>query len=680
MPLDSSITTIKGVGDKRQQVLRKMGIKTIGDILYHAPFKYQQISDAKFLSQFSHGDEAVVKAEVTSKPILRRMQRNFSIVTFNISDGQSTGRCIFFNQPYMAKNIYKGSSYIFIGKIDAKHGVKQIQNPTLEKLDADLLPVICTYKLINGISQKIFKKLVKKVLEQELGTIEEVLPSTFRKKHNLPEINYAFEHLHFPDSRETAQFAKYRFSFEEMLLFMVALENLKKENESLPAYSYNVDDNLLQRFYSSLPFELTGAQKRVISEITTDMMSTNVMNRLLQGDVGSGKTIPAAVAMLIAAKNSKQSAMMAPTDILASQHYGTISKLLAPFDIKIALLKSKISAPQKHEILNNIKNGDIDIVIGTHALIQKSVVYKELGLVITDEQHRFGVSQRATITSKGLNPDTLVMSATPVPRTLALILYGDLSISIIDEMPLGRKPVKTRIVDTKKRLDMYNYVKNQLQGDTRAYIVCPLIDESEKLEVKSTSELLNELSKDIFHDTPIEILTGRHRPEEKEDIMQRFKSGEIKCIISTTVIEVGVDVPEATIMVIENAERFGLAQLHQLRGRVGRGNLDSWCFLVTETDQKIAKKRLEVMTTTNDGFKVAKEDLKMRGPGQFIGLKQSGMMDPRVLSLMGDVKLLAKVKEAINTINNNDNMAETECIKKIAKQRYYAKLQQIILN
>ncbi|MCK5129050.1 MAG: ATP-dependent DNA helicase RecG [Clostridiales bacterium] len=680
MPLNLSIKTMHGVGDKRQAILGKMGIYTIGDLLYHAPFKYQQLSDARKISECKHGDEVVVHAEVSSKPLLRRMRKGFSIVTFNIFDGNTTGKCVYFNQPYMAKNIYKGSNYIFIGKIDAKQGVIQMQNPTLIKSTDELPPVLCTYKLVKGIGQVAFKNLIKKILAQELGAIEEVFPDTFRKRHNLPEINFTFEHLHFPDSIMNANLAKYRLAFEEMLMFMIALENKKKESISDKAHHYEIDKNLIATFCTSLDFDLTNSQNKVIKEIIDDMQSPAIMSRLLQGDVGSGKTIPASIAMLIAASNKKQSAMMAPTDILASQHFDTISKLLVPFDVEVALLKSMMPLKEKNEVLKDIQSGKIDIIIGTHALIQKSVEYYNLGLVITDEQHRFGVAQRAKISAKGLNPDTLVMSATPVPRTLALILYGDLSISIIDEMPPGRIPVKTRLIKQEKRKDMYKYIKEHLDEGNRAYIVCPLIDESEKLDVRSTYKLYDELSSGIFKDSTIEVLHGQQKNEEKQEIMDKFRSGDIQCVISTTVIEVGLDVPEATFMVVENAERFGLAQLHQLRGRVGRGNTESWCFLVSSSEGQNAQERLSIMTNTNDGFIIAEEDLKLRGPGQFIGTQQSGMMDPRVLSLMGDVKLLSRVKDAIDDLTLDMYKDEKESIKKIALMRYNQKLKNIILN
>ncbi len=680
MPLDSPIDSIKGVGDKRREILKKIGISTFGDILFHAPYFYRELSNIKKIIEYSHGEEAMVKAKVTSKPSLFRKGRTFSVVSFNISDGQTTAKCVYYNQPYMANNIQENTEYIFIGKVDARRGVKQLQNPIIEKADANLPPVLCTYKLIKGITQKPFIKLIERVLALELGNISDMLPSDFRRRHSLAELNYAFQNLHFPDSMESAQKAKFRLSFEEMLLFMTALVNLKKENSKQPKEAFAVDFNLVEKYCGSFGFELTGAQKKVISEILTDMQKPFMMNRLLQGDVGSGKTIPASVAMLVAAKNGRQSALMAPTEILASQHYETLSKFLKPFGIKVALLKSKMSMADKRVILAKIKSGEVNAVVGTHALIQKSVEYFDLGLVITDEQHRFGVSQRAKISGKGNNPDTLVMSATPVPRTLALILYGDLDISIIDEMPKGRIPIKTRIVEEKKRADMYKYIKKHLEGDNRAYIVCPLIEESEKLDAKSTEELLEELKSEIFIDIPVEILHGRMKNDEKDAIMRRFRSGEIKCIISTTVIEVGLDVPEASFMVIENAERFGLAQLHQLRGRVGRGTRESWCFLVTSSEVAEAKKRLSIMSKSNDGFVIAEEDLKMRGPGQFIGYAQSGMMDPRVINLMGDYKLLAEVKETIEELKLKKYENESVLISQEAKKRYEAKLRDIILN
>ena len=680
MPLGSPIESIKGVGDKRRETLQRMGIVTVGDILFHAPYSYREISDPKRIIDFSHGEEAVVRARVTSKPSLFRKGRRFSIVSCNITDGHSSAKVVYYNQPYMSKNIQKDEEYIFIGRVDARRGVKQIQNPIIERADTGLPPVYCTYKLQKGISQKPFKRLVEQVLVQELGSIPEVLPSDFRRRYSLAEINYTFQNLHFPDSMKAALDAKYRLSFEEMILFMTALIHVKKENAKLPSEAFHIDRKLVGEYTGSFGFDLTGAQKKVIGEILADMARPAMMNRLLQGDVGSGKTIPASVAMLVAAKNGRQSALMAPTDILASQHYDTINRFLTPFGVNVALLKSKMPSAEKKEILEGIKSGKIEAVIGTHALIQKSVVYHELGLVVTDEQHRFGVAQRARISAKGKNPDTLVMSATPVPRTLALILYGDLDISIIDEMPKGRLPVKTRIVEDDKRADMYSYIKEQLKNDNRAYIVCPLIEESEKLDAKSTEELLAELKGEIFKDIAVEVLHGKMKNDEKEDIMSRFRSGETKCIISTTVIEVGVDVPEASYMVIENAERFGLAQLHQLRGRVGRGTRESWCFLVTSFEGAEAKRRLSVMSRSGDGFVIAEEDLKMRGPGQFIGFAQSGMMDPRIINLMGDYKLLAKVKDAMEELELEKYAGEKKIITAEAINRYEAKLRDIILN
>ena len=452
MPLDESILTIKGVGDKRAQTLKSIGILKVSDVLFHAPFSYREIANPKPLINYSHGEDAVVRAKVTSKPSLFRKGRMFSIVSFSISDGHTSAKCVYYNQPYMAKTIQKDVEYLFIGRVDARRGVKQIQNPILEITDGELPPVYCTYKLPKGITQKPFKKIVECVLAQELGSIPEILPSGLRLRYSLPEINYTFQNLHFPDSMKAAYEAKYRLSFEEMLLFMTALTDVKKENAKLPSEAFDIDKKLVDKYINSFGFELTGAQKNVIDEILSDMKQPHMMNRLLQGDVGSGKTIPASVAMLVAAGNGRQSALMAPTDILATQHYETISSFLSPFGVKTALLKSRMPASERKEILSSLKNGEIHAVVGTHALIQKSVEYHNLGLVVTDEQHRFGVAQRARISAKGKNPDTLVMSATPVPRTLALILYGDLDISIIDEMPKGRIPIKTRIIEEKKAL------------------------------------------------------------------------------------------------------------------------------------------------------------------------------------------------------------------------------------
>ena len=678
--LDTPISQLHGVGKKRLEILLSMGIATFGDLLYTAPKKYRDLKNPDALFYAHHGEDVVIEATVKSHPLLRRTRRNFSTVTFLIDDGSCQGQVIYFNQPYMSKNILKDQKYIFIGRIDARSGTKQIVNPSLEKIHEDL-GVKAYYPMGKGISQRAFRNLIQRALSETHGKVTDPLPTSFRSRYQLPEINYTLQHLHVPDSMDEAKQARARLAFEEMLYFMAALRSVREARKHIRGLAFHIKDDDRERFLSSLPFALTNAQQRTLHEIEQDLASGGVMNRLVQGDVGSGKTAVAMAALYYAKQNGTQAVMMAPTEILAKQHFDDLTAHLEPLGVRCAMLTGSTPAAEAKAIRYQIADGDVDVIVGTHALFQKGVHYKHLGLAITDEQHRFGVRQRAALQQKGQSPHLLVMSATPVPRTLALIIYGDLDVSIIDELPPGRKVVHTRLVSQDKRKAMYDYLHQQLLGGQQAYLVCPLVEESDKLDVLSATELYEELQKGIFSDIPMALVHGRMKEDEKQAAIQAFSQGKVKALVSTTVIEVGVNVPTATIMVIENAERFGLSQLHQLRGRVGRGRKQSWCFLSSKDAGELANQRLKIMAKENDGFKIAEKDLELRGPGEFLGTRQSGMIDGRVLAMMSDVKLIAKVRSAMDEITESPELQdEKDQIFAAAYSRYQSLINEIVLN
>lgn len=678
--LDQSIEVLKGIGAKRMEALQKYGIFTIRDILYHFPYKYKDIRKTERFNDKHHGEEIVVRAHVLNKPTLARIRSQFTIVRFDIGDGTSLCRCIYFNQPYMAKNIHKGDEFIFIGHLEQKGNITQMNNPQMVKINEETPDVLTYYRLPRTVNQKVFVKILRNAYQLLNHQIPEHLPIAFRTEYGLAEINYAMENIHFPSDLSAVDRATYRLAFEEMLYFMLILRRVKQRNDREMGIRMHVDEGQMDQLLQLIPFQLTGAQQRVVSEIQQDISAGHPMNRLLQGDVGSGKTVIAMMTLYIAVCNGYQGAMMAPTEILAMQHYRDLSEIFEKLNIKVKLLSASMKAAAKRQIRSALKDGEIDIIVGTHAVIQDSVAFRKLGVAITDEQHRFGVNQRALLSQKGENPHLLVMSATPVPRTLALIMYGDLDISILDELPPGRKKVETRLVTYPRRKDMYQYLAKQLQEEEQAYIVCPLIEESEKLDVQSATELYEELRSGVLNDVEIGLIHGRMKEEHKQMMLNGFAEGRIRALISTTVIEVGVNVPNATIMIIENAERFGLAQLHQLRGRVGRGSRQSWCFMTTQTENAISKERLSHMVQTSDGFVIAEKDLELRGPGQFLGMQQSGLLDKRVILLMKDAHLVQDIKRAIDQLEQGKYGQGMDAILLEAEHKYENRLDHIVLN
>ena len=682
--IDSSIEILNGIGKKRKDSLNAFGIYTIRDLLYHFPYKYKDISQREFFADKFDGDEIVSWVTIVSKPFFKRKNSALNFITFYVSDGKSKAKCTFFNQPYLLKNVSVDDEFLIIGTVKREKNAVQIVNPKIVRPDNNTPAIITQYRLPNTIKQKSFTSVLKKAFQATNSQLIEKLPEKLRLHYNLCTVNFAIEQIHFPMDMLSLQSAQKRITFEEMFYFILVLRRLRKANQTKTGIILSVDNKNIKKLTDTLPYTLTNAQVKVIEEIRQDMSGENkkihLMNRLLQGDVGCGKTIVAMAAIYIAYINNYQSAMMAPTEILANQHYEDCQKILAPLGVKVALLTSSMTSSAKNEVKEKLLEGAIDLIIGTHALIQDTVTFNNLGLTITDEQHRFGVNQRALLSKKGAGCHMLVMSATPVPRTLALILYGDLDISTIDELPPGRKKVETRIVDFTRRNDMYNYIAENLVKGQQAYIVCPLIDESEKLDVLSATEIYNELKSSFFKNINIGLMHGKISDEEKRKLINDFSSGEIRALVSTTVIEVGVNVPSATIMVIENAERFGLAQLHQLRGRVGRSDKESWCFMTTKTQNPTSLTRLKTITSTNDGFEIAQKDLELRGPGQFIGMKQSGLLDSRVIALINDYELVKKIKEAVDKAENGEF---GDCFDELiaeANRRYKRKLKDIVLN
>ncbi|MEX1377552.1 MAG: ATP-dependent DNA helicase RecG [Eubacteriales bacterium] len=682
--INSSIKILKGIGEKRLISFNEFGIYTIKDLLYHFPYKYKDITLREYFLDKMNGDEVVAFVKIASKPYYKRKSSSLNFLSFYVSDGQTKAKCTFFNQPYLLKQINKDDELLIYGTIKREGASFQLVNPKIIRPDETTPSILTQYRLPNTIKQKSFVSVLEKAFAAAKSQLTETLPENLRIQYNLCTVNFAIEQIHFPVDMLSLESARKRLAFEEMFYFVLVLRRLRSTHQMQHGAVMKYDSTKMTKLDNLLPYSLTSAQLKVIDEITDDMTGQNskahVMNRLLQGDVGCGKTAVAMYAIYLCYINGYQSAMMAPTEILVNQHFAEFQRYLSPLGVKVAKLTSSMSTNEKNIFKEELANGNIDLVVGTHALIQAGVEFSNLALAITDEQHRFGVNQRAMLSKKGESPHMLVMSATPVPRTLALILYGDLDISTIDELPPGRKKVETRIVDISRRNDMYKYIAEQISADQQAYIVCPLIDESEKLDVASATETYNELKKTYFKNINIGLIHGKMTDEEKQGLLEEFAFGKMRALISTTVIEVGVNVPSATIMVVENAERFGLAQLHQLRGRVGRSDKKSWCFMTTETNNPTSLERLNIISNENDGFVISQKDLDLRGPGQFIGMRQSGLLDNRVLSLINNYDLVKQVKEAVDKAESGEFGDCMNELLKQAKERYTEKFKDIVLN
>ena len=645
--LNKDVRYIKGIGEKKAQALSKLGVFSLRDLVSFFPRKYEDRSTIKPIALTLDGENVCIEAMVADTPRLTRIRRGLDIVKLRAVDDSGAVDITYFNQAYAKDNLHRGESYVFYGRIEFKAGRRALTNPIYEKAESQgavtgrIVPV---YRTTAGLNQKLLQQAVRQGLDACLEQMPDVLPRSVRESCQLAQTAYAYENIHFPADFDALALARRRIVFEELFILACALGRMR--GERISERGIKIQNRDIELFFNSLPFAPTNAQRRAISQAMADMDSGYVMNRLVQGDVGSGKTLVAAALIWQCAQSGYMSAFMAPTEILAEQHCATLRELLGPFGIRIGKLTGAMTAKEKREAKAALKNGEYDLIIGTHALFSQDVEYEKLALVITDEQHRFGVGQRSALIGKGQKPHVLVMSATPIPRTLALIIYGDLDVSIIDELPPGRKKVDTFAVDESYRARLNGFIRKLVSEGRQVFVVCPKVEENEDdtVKLKSAQEHAVELAA-IFPDLKVECIHGKMAAKTKDAIMSSVVAGETHILVATTVIEVGVDVPNAALMIIENAERFGLSQLHQLRGRVGRGKHKSYCILVSDHDGEEAKTRLNIMCKTNDGFKISEEDLRLRGPGDFFGSRQHGLPEMHMADLGADVQLLQRAQD-----------------------------------
>lgn len=662
MKPNDSIEVIKNIGKTRKEQLNKLGIETVEDLIEYYPRDYEDRSQFVPIAEIETGKTNTIRGRIAALPEAKRI-RAMTIVNVRIKDESGTIECVWFNQPYVKNQLTPGREYTFTGRVTEKFNRIQMESPDYEPVNSDSLNtgrIVPVYTVPKKMSQKVIRGCIKEAMDLVEGSLEEYMPESILKKHNLCGRKYAVRNIHFPEN-DTAFFkARRRLVFDELLFLQLHLLELKGNvcSKKSDVEINNYDDSKIRKQFG---FSLTDAQERVLNEIKSDFKAGNVMNRLIQGDVGSGKTAVAMISAYIAINNGYQAVLMAPTDVLANQHYKSFTEIFEPLGIKCELLTSGLKKREKDRAYDNISTGYAKMIIGTHALIQDRVEYSCLGLVITDEQHRFGVRQREKLSDKGDEPHVLVMTATPIPRTLALILYGDLDISVIDKLPPGRKKVDTFAVDHSYYQRLYAFIKKEVNKGRQVYIICPMIEENDKTEMRAVLSYTEELDRNILPDLRVCCVHGKMKNDAKQLVMEEFSKGNIDVLVSTTVIEVGINVPNATLMIIENAERFGLSALHQLRGRVGRGGEKSYCVLVSDAKNKVAKERLSIMCKTNDGFVISEKDLTLRGPGDFFGTRQHGLPEMKIANLYKDIDILKEVQTtAIELFKSDGELKNVE--------------------
>ncbi len=673
--LEDSIRYVKGVGPAKEALFNNLGVYSVNDLIYYFPRDYEDRTKKKQIFELLDGERIAFDATVSGPVTIELVKSSMLITKATVVDLNGTVNLTWFNATYIKKTLKSGSTYTFFGQIKRTANRIEVINPIFEECGSNKNTgkILAIYPLTSGLTQNSIRSAVKNVFDDLGNKFDEFLPESVRLNNDLVDINSALYYIHFPDCEEGYLKARKRLVFDELLLLQLGLMQLKYSKDTdKDGIKFFIADEV-NEFIDKLPFKLTGAQNKVIKAIFDDMSSNKPMNRLLQGDVGSGKTIVAAISIFNAVKNGYQAVMMAPTGILAEQHFMSFKELFSEYGIRVELLSGGLTAKQKKIVKDKIANGEVDVVIGTHAVLEDDVVFKNLGFIVTDEQHRFGVRQRSKLTRKGENPDTLVMTATPIPRTLALILYGDLDISIIDELPPNRKTIETFLIGPSLEERLNSFIANEIGTGRQVYVVCPLIEEDEEKEntedkpkLKTVMEIA-EKYKNIFPNYRVEFLHGKMKQSKKDEIMRKFKNHEVDILVSTTVIEVGVNVPNATLMIIENAERFGLAALHQLRGRVGRGSEKSYCILKCYTLGKVTKERMDIMTKTNDGFKIAEKDLELRGPGEFLGVRQHGLPEFKLANVFADKLILEETTKVAKDIflHKKDDVSFSQLFNKV---------------
>lgn len=652
MDLSSNVQELKGIGPKKALLLKKLGIETVFDLINYYPRGYSERTNVKKLCEVKENEEVLVHGIVLRTISKKNNYKKTETLSLLIDDGTARAEVLFFNAKYLKKAIKSGEQYSFYGKAHIQHERIQFVHPEFYKESADFVAgIIPIYPLTLGITQNEMKKW-QKTAASLINEINEYIPEGILLKERLCPITHAIKHIHFPQDKQKLKEARFRLIYEEFLLLELMLLSGKSGISGKEGIAFSSNEDCSE-FINSLPYSLTTGQARTVNEIICDMNSSKVMNRLIQGDVGSGKTVVAEIALFKAVKDGYQGVIMAPTEILALQHFDGLTKAFKPFNIKVGFLSGSLKAAEKRKTLEELKNGEIDVLVGTHAVISNDVIFYNLGIVITDEQHRFGVNQRKLLGAKGNYPDTLVMTATPIPRTLAVILYGELDISVIDTLPVGRKEITTKVIDDNNRLKAYEFMLSEVKKGRQCYVVAPLIEDSENLELRSAESIYQEI-KNGTNEVKVALLHGDMKQIEKDRIMDAFNKGAIDVLVSTVVIEVGINVPNATLMIIENAERFGLAQLHQLRGRVGRGSNKSYCILINNGTTDISKERADIMATTSNGFIISEKDLELRGPGEFFGTRQHGIPEFKIANLLKHVRVLEMAKNTAKLILEED--------------------------